>query len=85
MKKLRNFLTFLLLLCALLLVNQTSVQANTEKIADSVSEFSATQGQDNWYYGYAEDQLLAPFKEIKDYNSQASIWQKKRLSNPSIC
>lgn len=74
MKKLRNFLTFLLLLCALLLANPVSAKADTEVIADSVSEFSPTQGQNNWYYGYKEDQLSNPFEEM-EYDSNKDIWK----------
>jgi hypothetical protein len=32
----------------------TGVQAGAQIIADSVVEFSGTQGQDSWYYGYIE-------------------------------
>ena len=86
MKKLRTFLTFLLLLCTLLFVNpitakaQTNGNTNQVKIADSVKEFSGTQGQDNWYYGYAEDQLLAPFEEMTEYKvpKDKGIWFVKR-------
>ena len=30
-------------------------------VADSVSEFSGTQGQDNWYYGFYDGDAPAPF------------------------
>ncbi|MGB5631959.1 MAG: galactose oxidase early set domain-containing protein [Waterburya sp.] len=59
------------------MANPVSARADTEIIADSVSEFSTTQGENNWYYGFVEDQLLAPFEEMKDYNPSDNSWQVK--------
>ena len=81
MKKLRTFSIFLLLLFGLFMTNsdfaRADISTDTERvvIADSDSEFSETQGKDNWYYGYKEDQLLAPFEEMNIYDSQNQVWQ----------
>lgn len=84
MKRLRTFLMFLLLSCILLTVNTVSVQADTNAdanqaviVANSVDEFSGTQGKDNWYYGYKDDQLIAPFEEMKIYNTEKQVWLVK--------
>ncbi|MGB3401753.1 MAG: galactose oxidase early set domain-containing protein [Microcoleaceae cyanobacterium] len=45
-----------------------SQTATTEKIADSIEEFSQTQGKYNWFYGYVEEQLYVPdFEEMSDF------------------
>jgi len=42
-------------------------------IADSVNEFSSTQGQNNWYYGYYESPLNSSgFQQMNQYNN--GIW-----------
>lgn len=44
-------------------------------IADSVSEYSAVQGQDNWYYGYIEPDIGPEFRMMTDYNTQLEWWR----------
>lgn len=39
-------------ICAFFLLSGTEPVLAVPPIADSVNEFSGTQGQDNWYYGY---------------------------------
>jgi hypothetical protein len=46
----RSALAFSLLVALLLVPSSAAAQVLT--IADSVAEFSGTQGQDGWYYGY---------------------------------
>ncbi|MBN2295452.1 MAG: hypothetical protein JXM70_23680 [Pirellulales bacterium] len=55
------------LLAALITTVQTDSFGTT--IADSVSEFSETQGQDGWYFGYYDGDLTADtFKLLPNYD-----------------
>ena len=38
-----------------------ALSTNADSIFDSVAEFSGTQGQDNWYYGYYDGDNASPF------------------------
>jgi hypothetical protein len=42
-------------------------QAATGVIADSVSDFSGTQGQNNWYYGYYADPTHPSLTQMPDF------------------
>lgn len=76
-KKILAFLSVFLLGLLTLTVNPYPARAQaTEgvKIADSISDFSETQGKDNWFYGYVADQLYVPyFEEMSAYTG--GIWQ----------
>lgn len=45
----------------------TVAQAGAQMIADSVVEFSGTQGQDNWYYGYIEPSTSMTFDVMTEF------------------
>ncbi|HMP81360.1 MAG TPA: hypothetical protein PKA41_01485, partial [Verrucomicrobiota bacterium] len=72
----------MLSLCCVLMLWQSSEQAKANTIADSILDFSATQGSNNWYYGYypapGNDLSLAVFVEldgfIDNYWHHASVW-----------
>ncbi|MDW8344950.1 MAG: PEP-CTERM sorting domain-containing protein [Verrucomicrobiae bacterium] len=64
-------------------------QAAYLTIADSVAEFSSTQGQDNWYYGYRldDDGLLSgggwgAFTHLSTYDSGNQRWQRSGSFGP---
>ncbi len=51
-------------------------------LADSVAEFSGTQGKDNWYYGYIEPATSPDFIEMThwqdDWGVEVGIWMADR-------
>ncbi|MDJ0554258.1 MAG: galactose oxidase early set domain-containing protein [Microcoleaceae cyanobacterium MO_207.B10] len=74
-QKILAFLSVFLLGLFALTVNPAQAQAaQGVKIADSINDFSGTQGKDNWFYGYVGEQLYVPyFEEMSDYTN--STWQ----------
>jgi len=76
-KKILAFLSVFMLGLLALIVNPTPARAQAApsvKIADSISEFSGTQGKENWFYGYVGDQLYVPyFEEMSAYTGGS--WQ----------
>jgi hypothetical protein len=45
-------------------------------IADSVAEFSSTQGQDHWYYGYYSNGSGLSFNEMLYYDGSNKRWEE---------
>ena len=44
-------------------------------LADSSTDFSGTQGMQNWYYGYFPNGKFDAFTQLPVYNAQAGQWQ----------
>ncbi|OCR01555.1 hypothetical protein BCD67_18875 [Oscillatoriales cyanobacterium USR001] len=69
------------LVVALGLSIPTPANAASLTIADSVSEFSGTQGQNNWYYGYYDRSLTSTdFKQMTQFNGTWFVQQGTYLS-----
>jgi xylan 1,4-beta-xylosidase len=51
-------------------------------LADSNADFSATQGQKNWYYGYFPGGDINDFTQLPTYNEQAQRWQHAIFGPP---
>ena len=57
--------------------NPSPAVAQTKTIADSVSDFSGSQGEKNWYYGYYSGSLTsADFKKMQEFDGQ-TWWVKQ--------
>lgn len=79
MNFLKNFLTISLQLAIFGFAIAVSKPSNAASLtlANSVSEFSGTQGQDNWYYGYYNGSFTSDdFQQMTQYDNDA-WWVKK--------
>ncbi len=79
----------LFLVCVIAAVLIGAGQAGAGTVADSVSEFSGVQGQDNWYYGYYDGGLVASsFSQLPYYDpvfstNEYTTSQLQPISSPT--
>jgi len=72
-----NILAYIeLISIVVIFTSYSSVRADFTILADSVTEFSATQGQDNWYYGYYEGGNSGDFRLLPKHavDQEGIIW-----------
>ena len=74
--------------CCLLVTGWLAAgQLSAAVVADSVTEFSGVQGQDNWYYGYYPNFGGGSFQQLPYFDSNGSVdlgpWWELTPSQPS--